>query len=270
MPREQLARYLDLLGIRRRPPGLAALRELVRAHLTRVPFENISKLYYRKHLGLHGLPGLERFLDGIDRFHFGGTCYTNNFYCYQLLANLGYEVMLCGAAMVEPDVHLVSLVRVAGREYLVDVGYAAPFLAPLPCDRNDDHVLVLGRDRYVLKPRDDRGRTRMELYRDGALRHAYVVKPVPREIGEFEAVIAASFRPESTFMKALLLARFFPDRSLVIHNLSVIESRGERATVRRLSDRNELAAAVEDGFGIPAEITADVVKELAEFGDAWR
>jgi arylamine N-acetyltransferase len=270
MPQAQLARYLDLLGIRRRPPGLAALRELVRAHLTGVPFENISKLYYHKHLGLRSLPGLERFLDGIHRFHFGGTCYSNNFYCYQLLANLGYEVMLCGAGMAAPDVHLVSLVRVAGREYLVDVGYAAPFLAPLPCDGDDDHVLILGRDRYVLKPRDHQGRSRMELYRDGALRHAYTVRPMSRDIGEFERVIAASFQPDATFMKVLLLARFFADRSLVIHNLSVIESRGTRSSVRRLSGRDELASAVQEGFGIPAEITAEVVRDLEDFGDAWQ
>jgi hypothetical protein len=97
-----------------------------------------------------------------------------------------------------------------------------------------------------------------------------VVKPVPRNVGEFERVIAASFRPESTFMKALLLARFFTDRSLVIHNLSVIESRGDRATVRRLSGPEELVRAVVDGFGVPAELTWEVVKDITEFGDAWQ
>lgn len=80
MPSDLLERYLNLLGVQRRKPSLDALCELVQAHLMRVPFENISKLYYKKHQGLRGLRSLELFLDGIERFHFGGTCYTNNYY----------------------------------------------------------------------------------------------------------------------------------------------------------------------------------------------
>jgi arylamine N-acetyltransferase len=45
-----LQRNLDVLGVTKKAPSRDALTELVTAHLTRVPFENISKLYYRKHL----------------------------------------------------------------------------------------------------------------------------------------------------------------------------------------------------------------------------
>lgn len=67
--------------------------------------------------------------------------------------------------MSNPDVHLVSMVNVDEREYLVDVGYAAPFLSPLPRDLATDFIIVLGRDFYVLKPQDAQGSSRMELYR---------------------------------------------------------------------------------------------------------
>jgi hypothetical protein len=40
--------YLRLLGLEARAPSMDALRELVSAHLTRAPFENISKLLARK------------------------------------------------------------------------------------------------------------------------------------------------------------------------------------------------------------------------------
>ncbi len=52
-------RYLRLLGVTRRRPGLEALREITLAHLTRVPFENLSKLLVRNRPAQHGLPGLE-------------------------------------------------------------------------------------------------------------------------------------------------------------------------------------------------------------------
>jgi len=105
-----LRQYLSLLGVSRRPPSFHALRELVAAHVTRIPFENISKLHYHRHLGLHELPPLPLYLEGIERYHFGGTCYPNNFYLYSLLASLDYEVKLCGADMTNPDVHIVIMV----------------------------------------------------------------------------------------------------------------------------------------------------------------
>ncbi len=171
--------------------------------------------------------------------------------------------------MSNPDVHLVSMVTVEEREYLIDAGYAAPFLIPLPRDLATDFTVALGHDRYVLKPQDDAGRSRMELHRDGHLKHGYLAKPLPRQIQEFEPIIIDSYRAEATFMNALLLVRFWPDRSLVIHNLTVIESQGSSSTSRTLASRDELAQVVAEGFGIPADITLAVANGLGQLKDAW-
>ncbi|MCX5801150.1 MAG: arylamine N-acetyltransferase [Candidatus Eisenbacteria bacterium] len=269
MQPDLLERYLGILGVPRRKPNIDALFELVRAHALRIPFENISKLYYRKHHDLRALATLGLFLDGIERFNFGGTCYANNFYLYQLLTNLGYQTTLCGADMSNPDVHLVTVATVEKREYLVDVGYAAPFLTPLPRDLATDYVIVLGRDRYVLKPQDARGCSRLELYRDGNLKHGYLVKPVPKQIRDFEQVIAASYREDATFMNALLLARFFPNRSVVIDNLTVVESRGAVSRIQTLAGPDELVQVVHEYFTIPLEFIIEVVNDLGRLGDAW-
>lgn len=262
-------RYLGLLGVAWREPDLATLRELVKAHLMRVPFENISKLYYRKHLGLSGLPPIEWFLDGIEKYHFGGTCYSNNFHFYSLLASLGYAVRLCAADMATPDVHMVSMVTVDRREYLLDTGYAAPLLSPLPRDLKTDHVVTLGRDRYVLKPQDPAGCSRLELYRNGALKHGYVMKPEPRGLEDFGRVIADSFAGSATFLHSVLLARFWPERSTVIHNLALIQSQGARSQTYALADREELIAAIEENFAIPRPIVAEAVNEVGTMQDVW-
>jgi N-hydroxyarylamine O-acetyltransferase len=267
---EQLIeRYLRALGVTRREPSADALADLVAAHVMRVPFENISKLYRKMRLGLTGLPSIEQFLEGIEQYHFGGTCYPNNFHFYTLLANLGYRVKLCGADMTNPDVHMVIMVEVDGHEYLVDGGYAAPFLSPLPRDLTGDYVVALGRDRYVLKPQDAAGCSRLEMYRDGVVKHGYLAKPMARKIEDFRGVIADSFLSSATFLNALLLARFYRDRSVVIHNLTVIESRGAEATVRSLGSREELVAEVERQFGIPRAVVGEAVSELHELVDAW-
>jgi arylamine N-acetyltransferase len=80
IPSKLLEHYISLLGIPLRQPSIDALCELVQAHMLRIPFENISKLYYKKHQGLRRLPTLEQYLDGIQQYHFGGTCYSNNYY----------------------------------------------------------------------------------------------------------------------------------------------------------------------------------------------
>jgi len=264
-----VARYLEILRVARKPPSLEALTELVAAHLSRVPFENISKLSYKKRLGLTYLPPIRMYLDGIEQCHFGGTCYSNNFYFYSLLASLGYQAKLCTADMATPDVHAVSMVAVGGHEYLVDTGYAAPFLSPLPRDLTSDHVIALGRDRYVLRPQDANGCSRLELYRDGTLKHGYLAKPAAKKIEDFSRVIGDSFRPDATFLNSILLARFYPGRSIVIHNLSLIESCGDKSTVHWLQDSSAVGAAIHEHFEMPRDVVAEAIAGLRELQDAW-
>jgi len=266
---ELVRRYLAALDVAQHKPALGALHRLVAAHLMRVPFENISKLYNRKHHDLTDVPPLLLYLDGIQRYHFGGTCYSNNFHFYTLLKTLGYEVKLCGADMANPDVHLVIMVALGGREYLVDVGYGAPFLSPMPRDLASDYVFELGRDRYVLKPQDASGRSCLEMYRDGQLKHGYLAKPAPRRIEEFRDAIARSFRPDATFLNSLLLTRFYVDRAVMIHNLTLVESQGSTSTVRSLASREQLVATVEEYFDMPRAIVAEAVSELGDLQDSW-
>jgi N-hydroxyarylamine O-acetyltransferase len=262
-------RYLSALGVSLQKPSLEALQELVAAHLTRVPFENISKLYNRKHHGLTGLLPIELYLDGIERHYFGGTCYSNNFHFYTLLSALGYDVKLCGADMTAPDVHLVILTTLGNHEYMVDAGYGAPFLAPLPRDLSTDYVITLGQDRYVLEPQDASGRSRLEMFRNGQPKHGYLVKPWPRRIEEFTQVIADSFRPTATFLNALLLVRFYPSRAVMIHNLTLVESQGNESSVHQLSSRAALIAKIVEHSGMPRSIVAETVSELGELKDVW-
>jgi len=262
-------RYLRILGIEQKPPEFNGLNELVQAQMARVPFENISKLYYKKRLRLRGLIDFERYLDGIERYHFGGTCYANNYYFHLLLKYLGYDIWLCGADMTNPDVHLLSMARLDSREYIIDVGYAAPFTMPLPRDLAMDFSIEHGEDCYVLKPRHKSGRSRMEMFRNGQPFHGYVAKPEPRKIEEFAGVIADSFSDKATFMNAIMLVKFWPGKSLAIRNLSVVETDGNGARSRPLSGRNKLIGEIERLFGIDSEIAAEAIGEIRKFGDAW-
>lgn len=268
LDRAQLARYLAVLGVHPARPSLGHLRQLVTAQLTRVPFENISKLLARQR-GQETIPSLEEYLEGIERSNFGGTCYVNNPYFNLLLNHLGYDAALCGADMSAPDVHIVTVVQLEGREHLVDVGYAAPFYEPLPLDLDRHHVVDFGETRYVLHPRDELGRSRMDLLRDGGRIHGYLAKPEPRQLGDFEGVIRASYRPSATFMNAVVVQRFFADRSVRIHNLTLTESTPGGSRVTRLAGTEQLVAAVEERCGIAADLVRAAVEGVQLDGDIY-
>jgi len=248
-------RYLEILEVDVGSASLPALRCLVRAQVHKVPFENISKLYYWKARGFRGVPSLEVYLDGIEYHGFGGTCYSNNPHFHGLLRALGFEARLYGADMSQPDVHTAISVRLDGRRYHIDTGYAAPFDRPLPQDNDADAEIRLGNERWVLGPADAAGRWQMEHHRDGRLIHGYTVKPSERVPSFFAPAIADSFRPHSTFMKTLRLVRFGDGWSLGIQDYCVIRSTRAGHEIERLDDRNELIAVIADTFGIAPDKT---------------
>lgn len=242
---------------------------MVEAQLTRVPFENVSKLYYKRHIGLRSLIDLDRHLEGMERWNLGGTCYANNYYFHLLLKHLGFQVMLCGADMSLPDLHLVNLVTVEGQEYLVDGGYGAPFLKPMPSGMTEDYIIELGNERYVLKPRDPRGYSRLEHHRENELIHGYTVKPVNREIEHFAGVIADSFDDKATFMNGLIVIRFYRDRSMAIRNFNLIEQAGTNVKIGKIAGPGGLLRVAEELFSIPPEIVSDAMDEIVMINENW-
>ena len=255
-------KYLGLLGIQRRQPGFKALKEIVAAQGSKVPFENISKLFYSKRRNQNHLVEFELFLEGIEKYGFGGTCYSLNYYLNRLLSWLGYDAILCGADMKSKDAHIVSIVKNNEREYLVDAGYAAPFSVPIPLDLTNDFKISCGSDLYVLRPRDTSNRSRMELYRTGVLKHGYKINPLPRSINDFKEIIADSFLGSATFMNAVLLTRFESDCFLMIHNMRVIESCDGKLTCHTMESLDQLASVIDDRFGIPKNIVKECLNGL--------
>lgn len=258
-------RYLAILGVEAGPPTLERLGRLVRAQLERAPFENLSKLYYLRTRGLRGVPDLSLYLDGIERHGFGGTCYSNNPYLYGLLEALGYSVSLCGADMSEPDVHIALVVHLDGREYLVDVGYAAPFLAPMPRDLDHDFEVSLGEERWVLAPRDEQGRSAVHHYRAGERIHGYRVKPEPRRPEFFAPIVLDSFRAGSTFMNRARVVSFADGESLQLSDFTLVRSTATGAEIIRLAGAEEVYRVIEQRFGIAAEIARVALAGVGPF-----
>jgi len=264
------ARYLKVLGVDKSPPTLDFLKRIVSAHLVRAPFENISKLHRFRLDGRTSIPDLDNYLDGIEGMNFGGTCYANNTHLHSLLHSLGFKVKLCGADMSQPDVHAVSMVEIEDREFLVDVGYGAPFFEPLPRDLESNFIIDFGRCRYILHPQDAEGRSQLEMLRDGRLVHAYLAKPNARNPGEFAQAIGDSYRPDATFMNTVVAERFFPGRSVRIHNLTLTEAEIDGpSSSTDLHDLDELIEALDHHIEIPVDITRQAISGIRLDADIY-
>lgn len=247
-------KYAEILDVQPSFPSLELLCRIVKSHLIKIPFENISKLYYKKS-GMNYIPDLSIYLEGIKKYNFGGTCYSNNYYLYLFLKHLGYDVKLCGADMNNPDVHIVSVVKIDEEEYLIDGGFGAPFLAPLPLDWKKDYLVELGNEKYFLKPKDKMGRSKIELYNDGELKQYYIVKPEPRRIEYFREVIESSYEDSAMFMNIIRIFRFTEIGSVMLRNLKLTETSGLHSSILEISEK-DLPSLVEEKFGIPQDIVS--------------
>ncbi len=135
MPQRAWAqRYLELLQVDDGPPSLEQLNRITRAHLLRIPFENITSVL-RRHAYLgQPVPPLDpdAVLSGWEAGQSGGVCFEVAGMISLLLPALGYRAHLALGAISFPGSHCVVVVEHDGIRYMVDAGNGAPFFEPVP------------------------------------------------------------------------------------------------------------------------------------------
>lgn len=263
MPPEPYGRYLRLLGFESLPNGLAGLEELVRRHLCRVPFENVSKLLLLNREGAGRVPTIGEFLDGIEFRDLGGTCYTNNPFLHRLLVAIGYDAQLLGADMQQANVHTVIRVQLGGAAYHIDVGYAAPLRRPITFDEMPVAIQE-GELRYELFRNGDG--CEMRVSTDSGYVHGYHAHAVARSYDFFKQVVLESYLPGKTFMNCLRITRFFEEHSIELKDDVLTIRKGSVKTQRNLRSRAELRDVVDHDLAMPkcpVEEGLDVLERIA-------
>jgi N-hydroxyarylamine O-acetyltransferase len=141
--------YLARIGLHGRP----SVAEVHRAHITRIPFENLDP-----HCGMRvslAIDDVERKLVAERR---GGYCFEQNLLLKAGLEALGAQVDLllarvrfgAPAGAIRPRGHLVLRVRAEGSDWHADVGFGAgSLLEPLPFGPGAEHEQSGWRFRIV-------------------------------------------------------------------------------------------------------------------------
>jgi arylamine N-acetyltransferase len=167
--RELVAAYLRRLGFDgEQPPTAAVLAHLHRAHLERVPFENLDI-----HLGIPIHLDAHAFAEKVGLHGRGGFCYELNGAFAALLTALGFDIELLEARVHSPSGlggrfgHLCLAVRFGGKRMLADVGFGRGcFDEPISLVPGVAQVDTAG--AFALRDAPDRARARSRRLRSGA------------------------------------------------------------------------------------------------------
>lgn len=245
-------------------PSAATLRELHRAHLLAVPFENLDI-----HLGRPITLDQDALFDKIVTRRRGGFCYELNGLFAWLLRALGFDVTLLSAGVARaggdfgPEFdHLTLLVEsqssvVGGQlqqttddgrrtKWLVDVGFGDSFREPLRLvagvdqehdgrsyrlDRDGDYLTLMQRDHAGWEPQ-------------------YRFMLQPHDHAEYADMCHYhQTSPASSFTRKRVCTLATPDGRITLSDLRlIITERGERT--ERLLDEQEYHAVLREQFGI--------------------
>lgn len=242
-------RYLKHLEITSVEPTYKDLCKLQAAQIVKFPFENISKIILHNEENLNGLVNFTKHLDNSIQYGFGGTCYACNYYFNSLLKHLGFKAELHGANMkFGEDVHLVNKVRIDKKEYLVDVGYGAPFYSPLHLNNRTEQI-QWGDLEYKLNVDEDK--TRILVLKKSENIHGYSVNKNPRSIGEFSKIIKDSYDESNDFMRILRIIRYFDNYSIELKNFEYTIHKGGQSIKKYVDNIDELEEVMAKHFRLP-------------------
>ncbi|SRR5690625_2954823 len=234
-------------------PTLAVLRQLIRLHTQRIPFENIDVLLKRP---IQLAP--EAIFRKLVLQHRGGYCFEQNGLFQQVLRRIGYEVHPLGARvrLSQPDrahfparTHLLSSVKVEGRWWIVDVGFGALSLtAPLLWEAGVPQHQFREPRRLVREGK----RWFHQSWKHGQWQDIYEFMNKPMYLADQRmANWYTSTHPDSHFTQRLSMALALPnDGRVTVNGLSLRLLRSGQKEERFRIGREALGPVLAQHFGV--------------------
>lgn len=230
-------------------PTLETLTGLTRAHISRVPFENVDVL-----LGRGIRIDLDSIVEKLVVARRGGYCFEHGTLFQAVLDRLGFSSIAHAARVVvivprhqSPRTHMFLTVDIDGERYVVDPGFGGLTASgPVPLregvevrDGRDRHRMVRHGDEWVL-----------EADVDGTMTPLWVSTLEPQLPVDFQlANYWVSTADASPFMNRLMLRALTPDGRTSVMNRDVTVIRAGTTEKYQLADRRALRALLVEHFG---------------------
>ena len=230
-------------------PTARTLRELHRAHMLAVPFENLD-IHLDRPIMLNDAALFSKI---VERRR-GGFCYEMNGLFAALLSGLGFRVDKLAAGVTRegggfgpPFDHMTLLVHLEER-WLADVGFGESFREPLLLDERGEQMS--GGHAYRIK---DDGENLILQRRDasGAWADQYLFTLRPYEYRDYEEMCRYhQTSPESHFTQRRVCTRATDEGRITLSDLRLIITRDGKQEERLLEDEREYDRALKEYFGV--------------------
>ncbi len=242
--------YLKILGIQKEPPSVSFLSQIVKSHLAKIPYENISKIIrFQKHGP--SIPSLEEFLDGVKEKTYGGTCFAQNIYLNHILNSLGFTSELISILKDGVISHVSLRVRVDGSNYFVDVGLMSSFAGPFRIHPSHTFTNDVGNQRFIFSPKSDLQNYNLQIWRAGKLIREFDPSPSAFSEQDLQIGIQKTFEPSAMFMNTLCVHRAYEKHSLGIWDRNFYHIKGTEQSVRQIQCYDELKLIFSDELDLP-------------------
>lgn len=230
-------------------PTSETLRELHRAHMLAVPFENLDISLGRKIVCDEAA-----FLRKIVEHRRGGFCYELNGAFAALLRELGFKITLLSARVPRDDGtngpefdHLTLCVDLE-EPWLADVGFGDSFLAPLRLKPGIEQ-LQGNRDFRIAEESSD---LHMEMANpDENWKRQYSFTLAARQLADFVGMCHYhQTSPQSPFTQKRICSKAMPEGRITLADMKLIVTRNGKKEEKLLTTEDEWRAVLRKEFGI--------------------
>lgn len=238
-------------------PGAETLRELQVAHLSAVPFENLS-IHAKQPIVLED----DALFTKIVENRRGGFCYEANGLFAALLRALGFDVAMLSAEVANAEGefgpnfdHMALMVSPSvslAQRWLVDVGFGDSFREPLLLDERGEQVQgsrgyrILSDGTHLVLMRRDDGDEWKAQYRFTLQTYTYA------DYAEMCRYHQTS--PQSHFTRSRICSRATEEGRITLSEMRFITTSksgaGQACQERTLTSEEEYAAILREEFGI--------------------
>jgi N-hydroxyarylamine O-acetyltransferase len=248
--------YLERIGTPR-PAELdaEALAVLHRAHLSTVPFENLS-LHLSEPISLEA----DDLLEKIVTRRRGGFCYELNGTFALLLRALGADVRLAGVAVFggdrlgPPFDHMALIVQLPadGGRWIVDVGFGDHSVYPLDFAERGEQADPGGRFQLIETVDGD-----LDVLRDA--KPQYRLELRERSLSDFAPTCwYQQTSPASHFTQSTICSRLTDSGRISLSGRTLIRTIDGSRTEEHLSTDDDVLAAYRDHFGVHLDRVPEV------------
>jgi arylamine N-acetyltransferase len=236
-------------------PNSDVLQDLLTAHTSTIPFENLDPLLGRPVDDLSP----EALADKLVDRHRGGYCYEHNGLFGYILEELGFEVrrlaarvvwMLAPDAAVPPQMHTLLTVTVPGdkQPYLVDVGFGGQ-TPTSPIRLETGLVQQTTHEPYRIEQHGDTLLLQAQIRGDWQSLYQFATRtapPIDLVVGSWYA----STHPSSHFVTGLVASLVTAEGRFNLAGRNLAVHRGGVTDRTHLGDASAVVETLTDRFGI--------------------